>query len=73
MKPRGSTDEAAPIGCEAAAREFDGSLLGLREIQKPVELRDHVGCWFACGNQQLHIGVESDFRPAKRAHPAFAV
>jgi len=64
---------AAPKGCEAAAREFYGALLGLREIAKPEELRGRGGCWFACGTQQLHIGVESDFRPAKKAHPAFAV
>ncbi len=64
---------AAPKGCEAAAREFYGSLLGLREIEKPISLRGRGGCWFQCGDQQLHIGVESDFLPAKKGHPAFAV
>jgi catechol 2,3-dioxygenase-like lactoylglutathione lyase family enzyme len=63
---------AAPEGCEAAAREFYGSLLGLRELQKPEPLRLRGGCWFECGRQQIHIGVEKDFRPAKKAHPAFA-
>jgi len=61
---------AAPQGCEAAAREFYGDLLGLREIEKPHTLRTRGG-WFECGTQQLHIGVEPDFRPAKKAHPAF--
>jgi hypothetical protein len=28
---------------------------------------------FQCGAQQLHIGVEQDSRPAKKAHPAFNV
>ena len=63
---------AAPAGCEAAARDFYGSLLGLPEVDKPEPLRSRGGCWFQCGTQQLHIGVEKDFRPAKKAHPAFA-
>jgi catechol 2,3-dioxygenase-like lactoylglutathione lyase family enzyme len=64
---------AAPKGCEAAAREFYGSILGLAEIEKPASLRSRGGCWFQCGDQQIHIGVEPDFRAAKKAHPAFAV
>jgi catechol 2,3-dioxygenase-like lactoylglutathione lyase family enzyme len=64
---------AAPENCEAAAREFYGALLGMREIPKPESLRARGGCWFECGDQQLHVGVEKDFRPAKKAHPAFAV
>jgi catechol 2,3-dioxygenase-like lactoylglutathione lyase family enzyme len=64
---------AAPKGCERAAREFYGALLGLPEIEKPASLRARGGCWFQCGDQQLHIGVEPDFLPAKKAHPAFAV
>jgi catechol 2,3-dioxygenase-like lactoylglutathione lyase family enzyme len=62
---------AAPKGSEPAAREFYGSLLGLREIAKPISLRARGGCWFQCGDQQLHLGVEPDFHPAKKAHPAF--
>ena len=62
---------AAPPGCEPAARQFYGALLGMPEIEKPESLRARGGCWFECGAQQLHIGVESDFRPAKKAHPAF--
>jgi catechol 2,3-dioxygenase-like lactoylglutathione lyase family enzyme len=64
---------AAPKGSEPAAREFYGAILGLPEIEKPVSLRARGGCWFRCGDQQLHIGVEPDFHPAKKAHPAFAV
>lgn len=64
---------AAPPGCEPAARRFYGELLGLSEIEKPPQLRARGGCWFTCGAQQLHIGVEADFRPAKKAHPAFNV
>jgi len=64
---------AAPAGCEEAAREFYGGILGLKEIEKPEALRARGGCWFECGDRQVHIGIEKDFRPAKKAHPAFAV
>ena len=64
---------AAPVGCEAAAREFYGGVLGMTEIEKPPALRKRGGCWFQCGELQLHIGVEQEFRAAKKAHPAFAV
>ena len=64
---------AAPKGCEDAAREFFGHLLGLEEIQKPESLRSRGGCWFKLGSCQLHVGVEEHFQPARKAHPAFAV
>lgn len=61
---------AAPPGCEAEGRRFFGELLGLRELPKPPALAVRGGLWFACGAQQIHIGVEKDFRAAKKAHPA---
>jgi catechol 2,3-dioxygenase-like lactoylglutathione lyase family enzyme len=64
---------AAPEGCEPAAREFYGSILGMIELEKPPVLRARGGCWFQCGSQQVHIGVERNFQPARKAHPAFAV
>ncbi|MDM5155774.1 VOC family protein [Bacillus sp. DX1.1] len=64
---------AAPAGCEEKAREFYGHKIGLEEIPKPEELRKRGGCWFRCGNQEIHIGVEQNFSPAKKAHPAFYV
>ena len=64
---------AAPEGCEATARDFYGTILGMKEIDKPFALRARGDCWFQCGAHQLHIGVERDSRPAKKAHPAFAV
>jgi catechol 2,3-dioxygenase-like lactoylglutathione lyase family enzyme len=64
---------AAPPGCEAAAREFYGGLLGLTELTKPVPLATRGGAWFAAGGQQLHIGVTADFVPAGKAHPALSV
>ena len=45
----------------------------MAEIEKPEALRPRGGCWFQCGSRQLHIGVDQDFRPARKAHAAFAV
>jgi catechol 2,3-dioxygenase-like lactoylglutathione lyase family enzyme len=62
---------AAPAGCESAARRFYGELLGLRELEKPEPLRARGGAWFELADgRQLHIGVEEDFVPARKAHPA---
>ena len=64
---------AAPAGCEDVARRFFGELLGLQELAKPEALRGRGGVWFRIGAQQLHVGVEEGFAPARKAHPAFAV
>jgi catechol 2,3-dioxygenase-like lactoylglutathione lyase family enzyme len=64
---------AAPPGCEERARGFYGGLLGLAEIEKPGVLAARGGCWFACGAQQLHVGVSDPFAAATKAHPALAV
>ena len=65
---------AAPSGCEADARAFFGGMLGLAEVEKPESLRARGGAWFALdGGQQLHVGVEEQFTPARKAHPAFVV
>lgn len=62
-----------PEGREADARAFYGVLLGLPEIPKPEGLRVKHGCWFALGEQALHLGAVADFVPASKAHPAFLV
>lgn len=64
---------AAPKGCETDARKFFGDILGMEEIPKPESLQGRGGVWFRVGNQELHIGVEQDFIPAKKAHPAFTI
>jgi catechol 2,3-dioxygenase-like lactoylglutathione lyase family enzyme len=64
---------AAPPGCEEKAREFYGKVLGLTELDKPENLKGRGGCWFICGNQEIHIGVQDHFVPAKKAHPAFSI
>lgn len=64
---------AMPADGEAAARRFYVDMLGLTEIPKPPELAGRGGCWFERGDVHVHLGVEADFRPAKKAHPAFRV
>ncbi|HEX2077000.1 MAG TPA: VOC family protein [Longimicrobium sp.] len=64
---------AMPAGEEAAARRFYGEVLGLAEIAKPPRLAARGGAWFGEGAVQVHLGVEQDFRPARKAHPAFRV
>ena len=61
---------AMPPGEEGKARAFYAGVLGMMEVPKPPELAKRGGCWFASGGVQLHLGVENDFRPAKKAHPA---
>ncbi len=64
---------AMPKGEEPRARAFFEGVLDMPEIPKPESLKGRGGCWFACGQQELHVGVEEGFRAAKKAHPAFLV
>lgn len=64
---------AMPAGEEEKARAFFVGVLGFTEIPKPADLAKRGGAWFQSDNAQLHIGVEADFRPARKAHPAFIV
>jgi catechol 2,3-dioxygenase-like lactoylglutathione lyase family enzyme len=61
---------AMPRGAEEKARRFFQDLLGMKEVPKPPELAKRGGCWFASADVQIHLGVEDDFRAAKKAHPA---
>lgn len=64
---------ALPKGSEDRARGFYGEVLGMKEVPKPQALAGRGGCWFAAGAAQVHLGVEEDFRPAKKAHAALLV
>lgn len=64
---------AMPHSKEDEARAFYVDLLGFVEIPKPVQLTGRGGAWFSAGTVNLHLGVEADFRPAQKAHPAFLV
>ena len=61
---------AMPQGEEEAARSFYRDVLGMEEIPKPPALAVRGGVWFRSGAVQIHLGVEPDFRPAQKAHPA---
>ena len=64
---------AMPAGGEPAARAFYVELLGLSEAAKPAVLAGRGGCWFAGPGIGVHLGVEQEFAPARKAHPAFSV
>ncbi len=64
---------AMPKGGEALARKFYVDVLGLAELPKPVELASRGGAWFTSGSVNLHLGVDADFHPTVKAHPAFHV
>ena len=64
---------AMPAGREDDARAFYDRLLGIPEVAKPPHLAARGGCWFESGSVKVHLGVEENFAPAKKAHPAFLV
>ena len=64
---------AMPEGEEGKAHAFYADVLGFTEISKPAGLARRGGAWFQSENVQLHLGVEADFRPSRKAHPAFLV
>ena len=64
---------AMPAGEEERARSFYGHVLGMTEIPKPAALAGRGGAWFQAGAAVIHLGVEADFRAARKAHPALLV
>lgn len=64
---------AAPAGSEARMREFFVGILGLTEAEKPADLAARGGAWFRAPGFDLHVGIENEFAPAKKAHPALLV
>jgi catechol 2,3-dioxygenase-like lactoylglutathione lyase family enzyme len=64
---------AAPPGSEDRLRTYYVNALGMTEIPKPPVLAARGGCWFQAGVVQLHLGIEDNFRPAKKAHPGLRV
>ncbi|HEY8057402.1 MAG TPA: VOC family protein [Acidimicrobiales bacterium] len=64
---------AMPAGGEDEATTFYEGLLGLPRVPKPDPLAARGGCWFEATGVKVHLGVEADFRPARKAHPALVV
>lgn len=64
---------AMPEGGEATAQAFYEGLLGLPRVPKPPHLERRGGCWFENDSVKVHLGVDADFRPASKAHPALVV
>jgi len=64
---------AIPPGGEDACRGFWGDLLGMAEIEKPPVLAARGGCWFRGGGLEVHLGIEQQFAPARKAHPGILV
>lgn len=64
---------AKPAGEEEKARAFYAGVLGIEETPKPPHLAKRGGVWFERGELKIHLDVEKDFRPAKKAHPALLV
>ena len=66
--------QVSMLQAKKTSREpFYAGLLGMREVQKPVNLAKRGGCWFESGETRLHLGVERDFSAARKAHPALVV
>jgi catechol 2,3-dioxygenase-like lactoylglutathione lyase family enzyme len=64
---------AMPPGQEQEARRFYHHVLGIPEVSKPTDLASRGGCWFESGDLKIHLGVEQDFRAARKAHPGLIV
>lgn len=64
---------AIPPGTEELCRDFWGGVLGMTELKKPPALAARGGCWFRGGDLEVHLGVEEDFSPNRKAHPGILV
>ncbi len=64
---------ALPAGAESRMRAFYCDLLDMQDIPKPAPLAGRGGFWVRAGAVACHFGVDPDFRPATKAHPAFVV
>ncbi|MER5891087.1 glyoxalase [Streptomyces sp. NPDC001941] len=64
---------AIPPGAEDLCRQFWGEVLGMTELEKPPVLAARGGCWFRGGGLEVHLGVEQEFAPARKAHPGILV
>ena len=64
---------AIPARSEVIARTFYVETLGFEEVRKPAALIKNGGLWLRSGKVELHLGIDPDFIPARKAHPALQV
>jgi catechol 2,3-dioxygenase-like lactoylglutathione lyase family enzyme len=64
---------AMPRAQERSARDFFVGVLGMTEVDKPPALAARGGAWFRAGDVELHLGVDDNFRPARKGHPGIVV
>jgi len=64
---------AIPAGSEDECRAFYVGILGMTELAKPPVLAARGGLWVRADDLEIHLGVEEDFRPARKAHPGIRV
>jgi catechol 2,3-dioxygenase-like lactoylglutathione lyase family enzyme len=64
---------AIPPGSEEECRRFYVDVLGMSEVRKPPVLAARGGLWVRADRLEIHLGVEQDFRPARKAHPGILV
>jgi catechol 2,3-dioxygenase-like lactoylglutathione lyase family enzyme len=62
-----------PKSLEADAKRFYGSVLGLKEIPKPVELQARGGAWYQLGSVQLHLSAKVDADGPRKGHVCYTV
>ena len=64
---------ALPVGTQDSMHAFYCGLLGMTKQRKPVALVGRGGFWALAGHVQVHFGIDPNFHPATKAHPAFLV
>lgn len=64
---------AMPAGGEDEATAFFEGLLGIPRVPKPPHLEARGGCWFEEDGVRIHLGVDEDFAPTRKGHPALVV
>ena len=64
---------AIPAGSEELCDDFYVGLLGFKTLEKPPILAARGGRLYQRDEAVVHLGVEEDFLPAKKAHPALVI
>ena len=64
---------AMPAGQEEAARSFYSGILEIPEVPKPPDLAKRGGVWFESDRVKVHLGIDPEFKPARKAHPGLLV